>query len=185
MVLMTILALAVLVGVLAAMEIRSRGTASLGGYAVANYRARATVENAPAPDFTAPSLEDGVPMRLSSVHGSVVVLNFWASWCAPCRLEAPGLRSVSNRYRDRSVRFLGVDYLDDDDAGRAFLSEFRLTYPSVTDHSGRLAYRFAVIGFPTTFIIDEGGTIRYRFVGYLSDRVLTHALDDVLSAAAS
>jgi DsbE subfamily thiol:disulfide oxidoreductase len=184
-VLTALLVLAVLVGVLAAMEIRNRGTASIGGYAVANYRARATVENAPAPDFTAPSLADASPIRLSSFRGSVVIVNFWASWCAPCRLEAPGLRSASKRYLRRGVTFLGVDYQDDDDAGRAFMSEFGLAYPSVTDHSGRLAYRFDVIGFPTTLVIDGRGRIRYRFVGYLSQRVLERAVEDVLSSDAS
>ena len=115
------------------------------------------------------------------LSGKVAVVNFWASWCAPCRLEAPGLRRVSDRYRERGVRFLGVDYRDDDAAGRAFVDEFRLTYPSVTDPSGSLAYDYELIGFPTTFIIDAAGTIRYRFVGYLDEEVLADALDDVLS----
>jgi len=175
------LAVAAAVATLALMELRARGTASIGGFTVANYRARAEVENTPAPDFELPSLEEGAPIALSSFRGHVVVLNFWASWCAPCRLEAPGLRRVSERYRDRGVRFLGVDYRDDDAAGRAFVDEFRLRYPSVTDPSGSLAYDFELIGFPTTVIIDPAGTIRYRFVGYLDEGVLEEALNDVLS----
>jgi cytochrome c biogenesis protein CcmG/thiol:disulfide interchange protein DsbE len=179
------LAIAAGVAALAVMELRTRGTSSIGGFAVANYRARAEVENTPAPDFELPSLDDGTPIALSSLRGQVVVLNFWASWCAPCRLEAPGLRRVSERYRERGVRFLGVDYRDDDAAGRAFVEEFRLRYPSVTDPSGSLAYDYELIGFPTTFIIDAAGTIRYRFVGYLDEDVLEKALDDVLSRAPS
>ena len=175
------LAVAAVVATLAVMELRTRGTSSIGGFTVANYRARAEIENTPAPDFELPSLDDGTPIALSSFRGQVVVLNFWASWCAPCRLEAPGLRRVSERYRDRGVRFLGVDYRDDDAAGRAFVGEFRLRYPSVTDPSGSLAYDYELIGFPTTFIIDPAGTIRYRFVGYLDEEVLEEALNDVLS----
>jgi cytochrome c biogenesis protein CcmG/thiol:disulfide interchange protein DsbE len=179
------LAIAAVVAVLAVMELRTRGTSSIGGFTVANYRARAEVENTPAPDFELPSLDGGTPIALSSFRGQVVVLNFWATWCAPCRVEAPGLRRVSERYRDRGVRFLGVDYRDDDAAGRAFVDEFDLPYPSVTDPSGSLAYDYELIGFPTTFIIDPAGTIRYRFVGYLDENVLEKALDDVLSRAPS
>jgi len=179
------LAVAAVVATLAVIELRTRGTSSIGGFTVANYRARAEVENTPAPDFELPSLDDGTPIALSSFRGHVVVLNFWASWCAPCRVEAPGLRRVSERYRDRGVRFLGVDYRDDDAAGRAFVDEFRLKYPSVIDPSGSLAYAYELIGFPTTFIIDPAGTIRYRFVGYLDEEVLEDALKDVLSRVPS
>ena len=179
------LAVAAVVATLAVMELRTRGTSSIGGFTVANYRARAEVENTPAPEFELPSLDGGTPIALSSFRGHVVVLNFWASWCAPCRLEAPGLRRVSEGYRDRGVRFLGVDYRDDDAAGRAFVDEFRLRHPSVTDPSGSLAYDYELIGFPTTFIIDPAGTIRYRFVGYLDEDVLQKALNDVLSRVPS
>jgi DsbE subfamily thiol:disulfide oxidoreductase len=179
------LAVAAVVATLAVTELRTRGTSSVGGFTVANYRARAEVENTHAPDFELASLDDGTPIALASFRGVVVVLNFWASWCAPCRLEAPGLRRVSERYRDRGVRFLGVDYRDDDAAGRAFVDEFRLRYPSVTDPSGSLAYDYELIGFPTTFIIDPAGTIRYRFVGYLDEDVLEEALNDVLARASS
>lgn len=177
------LGIAAVVATLAFTELRTRGTSAVGGFTVANYQATAETENTPAPDFELPSLEDGTPIALSSFRGHVVVLNFWASWCAPCRLEAPGLRRVSERYRERGVRFLGVDYRDDEAAARAFVEEFRLPYPSVFDPSGSLAFDFELIGFPTTFIIDAGGTIRYRFVGYLSEDVLEAALDDVLSRA--
>jgi len=179
------LAAAAVVATLAVMELRTRGTSSIGGFTVANYRARAEIENTPAPDFELASLDGGTPIALSSFRGHVVVLNFWASWCAPCRLEAPGLRRVSEGYRDRGVRFLGVDYRDDDAAGRAFVGEFRLRYPSVTDPSGSLAYDYELIGFPTTFIIDPAGTIRYRFVGYLEEEVLEDALNDVLTRVPS
>ena len=174
------LAVAAVVATLAVTELRTRGTSSIGGFTVANYQARAETENTPAPDFELPSLEDGEPIALSSFRGHVVVLNFWASWCAPCRLEAPGLRRVSGRYRDRGVRFLGVDYRDDEAAARAFVDEFRLPYLSVSDPSGSLAYDYGLIGFPTTFVIDPAGTIRYRFLGYLEEAVLEDAFDDVL-----
>src|SRR6266496_3873157 len=119
-----VLAIAAVVASLAVVELRERGSSSIGGFTVANYRARAEVENTPAPDFELPSLEGGSPITLSSFRGHVVMLNFWASWCAPCRVEAPGLRRVSERYHDWGVRFLGVDYRDNDAAARAFVDEF-------------------------------------------------------------
>lgn len=178
-------AAAAVVAGLALFQLRGQGTSAVGGFTVADYRARAEAQNTPAPDFELPSLEDEKPIRLSSLRGHVVVLNFWASWCPPCRLEAPGLHRVSERYRDDGVRFLGVDYRDDEAAARAFVNEFGLKYPSVSDPSGSLAYDFELIGFPTTFIIDPTGTIRYRFVGYLDEAVLEDAVDDVLSRDAS
>jgi DsbE subfamily thiol:disulfide oxidoreductase len=184
-VLMGVGAAAAVVVALALVELRTQGTSAVGGFTVANYQARAEVENTPAPDFELPSLEGGEPIRLSSFRGDVVVLNFWASWCAPCRLEAPGLRRVSERYRGEGVRFLGVDYRDDDAAARAFVEEFRLKYPSVADPSGSLADDYGLIGFPTTFIIDPEGTIRYRFVGYLDEAVLERSVNDVLTGGAS
>jgi len=177
--------LAVVVGALALFQLRTQGTSAVGGFVVADYQARAEVESSPAPDFELALLEKGKPIRLSSFRGHVVVLNFWASWCAPCRVEAPGLRRVSQRYRDQGVRFLGVDYRDDAAAARAFVDEFRLGYPSVSDPSGSLTHDYELIGFPTTFIIDPAGTMRYRFVGYLDEAVLEEALNDVLSRGRS
>ena len=173
------------VAALAIGELRARGTAGIGGLTVADYQARAEVQSTPAPDFSLPSLEGGDPVTLSSFRGHLLVLNFWASWCAPCRTEAPGLKLVSDHYRARGVSFLGVDERDDDAAGRAFVREFGWSYPSASDPAGSLAYRYGLIGLPTTFIIDPLGTIRYRFLGYLDRDVLRAVLDDLLSGGGS
>lgn len=176
-------AVAIVVG-LAIGELRSRGTSGIGGFTVANYKARAETQNAPAPEFSLPSLGGGDPVGVSSFRGHLLVLNFWASWCAPCRTEAPGLRWVSEHYRARGVRFLGVDERDDDAAAQAFVREFGWRYPSVSDPAGSLAFDCDLIGLPTTFVIDPHGTIRYRFLGYLDRDVLRAALDDLLEESA-
>jgi cytochrome c biogenesis protein CcmG/thiol:disulfide interchange protein DsbE len=168
---------------LATVEFRTRGTGDIGGFTVANYKARAEVESTPAPEFSLPSLDGGERVGVSSFRGHVVVLNFWASWCFPCRTEAPGLRWVSEHYRAQGVRFLGVDERDDQAAARAFVEEFGWRYPIASDPAGSLAYGYRLIGLPTTFIIDPSGTIRYRFQGYLDRDVLRSALDDVLSGS--
>jgi len=155
---------------------------SSAGITVANFRAVAESDGRRAPAFTLPSL-DGSDIHLSERPGQVIVLNFWASWCAPCRVEASDLQGVWDRYRDRGVRFIGVDYLDDDASGRAFVDEFAVTYPSAVDQAGSLASEYEVIGVPTTFVISPDGTIVFRFTGRIDAAVLSRALDDVLDPA--
>jgi len=165
---------------IAAAEYRSRQTQGVLGFSVADYQAKAEIQQGSAPDFTLPSLQGGRPITLSSLRGHVAVLNFWGSWCAPCRIEAPGLEQTWQDYRSKGVRFVGVDERDDDAAGRAFVSEFRLGYPSVTDASGRLAAPYGLFGMPTTFVIDAQGQLWYRFVGYLNADILRSTLETVV-----
>jgi peroxiredoxin len=131
---------------LAMVELQDRSGTQGGALSVANYRARAEVVDTPAPDFELPLLEGDGSLRLSSLRGRVVVVNFWASWCAPCRLEAPDLQAAWEDYRDRDVRFLGVDELDDRYAAQGFVREFGITYPRVFDPSGSLADDYRFIG---------------------------------------
>jgi DsbE subfamily thiol:disulfide oxidoreductase len=180
---MVLLGLVLLVVVLAVAELRSRGTAGIEGIGVADYRAHAETRSEPAPDFSLPVLDGTGSLSLGSFRGQVVVLNFFASWCNPCRLEAPGLRRTSQDYLHEGVRFLGVNERDNDAAGQAFLDEFRLGYPAVSDPSGSLGDDYDLYGMPTTFVIDASGIIRYRFVGYVQEDSLRGALDAVLQGA--
>jgi len=182
---MAIFGLVLLVVVLAVQELRSRGTSGESGITVANYRAVAQVDDRPAPDFRMPALSGSGDIALRDFRGRVVALNFWASWCGPCRREAAGLQSTWEAYRDRSVRFLGIDYRDDRAAARAYEREFGITYPSVYDPGGVLAFHYQLAGLPTTFIIDGAGRIVYRFVGYTDAAILRDALEDVLGRGRS
>lgn len=159
---------------------RGLGPSSGAGFGAITQPAAPIVIDEPAPDFELPLLGEDGSMSLSSLRGNVVVLNFWASWCAPCRQEAPGLQATSERYADRGVRFLGVDYLDQEAAGLTFARELGIAYPSVSDPSGTLGDDFRFLGLPVTIVVDDQGVMRFRFEGYVTERSLRDALDIVL-----
>jgi cytochrome c biogenesis protein CcmG/thiol:disulfide interchange protein DsbE len=114
----------------------------------------------PAPDFDLELLDGSGRLRLSSLEGEkVVVLNFWASWCLPCKDEAPILQAGWERWRDRGVLFLGVDAQDFKSDARRFVARYGITYPSVYDGRGSTLGRFGVTGFPETYFVDRRGRL--------------------------
>ncbi len=179
---MAVIGIVLWVVVLAVQELRSRGTGGESGITIANCRAVAQADDRPAPDFEMAALDGDDQIRLSDLAAEVVVLNFWASWCGPCRLEAPDLERTWEEFRNKGVQFLGVDYRDDRAAATAFVKEFGITYPSVYDPAGTLAFDYELVGVPTTFVIDGSGQIVYQFRGYLNGPVLNSAIEDVLPA---
>jgi thiol-disulfide isomerase/thioredoxin len=124
-----------------------------------------------APDVTG-TLLDGRKFRLSSYRGDVVVLNFWGSWCAPCREEAPVLAALARHFASTGVRFLGVDMNDNVASARAYMQDFRISYPSFNDPGGEIALAFhgtvPPSAIPTTLVLDRAGRIAARVVGGVS-----------------
>ena len=160
----------------------ARGGSRSGVLGTAEGRAVAVAVDVPAPDFELPVIgHPGSTIALSSLKGQVIVLNFWASWCLPCRDEAPGLREAWERSRGQQrVRFLGVNELDDEAGARAFQREFHMTYPSVFDPSASLAADYGFFGLPATYVIDAQGVMRYRFTGSVTDSALADAVRSAL-----
>ena len=113
-------------------------------------------------------------------RGRVAVVNFWASWCGPCRLEQPGLERLSQELEDQGVQFVGVNFQDDRAAALAYLEEFEVTYQSVADREGILAHRFGVPYLPATVLIDARGEMRYRLVGAQTETTLRGYLTELL-----
>ena len=128
----------------------------------------------PAPDFTLAALShDPVPaIHLATLKGKPIVLNFWASWCDPCKHEAPLLEAIWQRVQSQGVVFLGVDYDDTQGDGLAFLQTYGITYRSVMDKDGAVAINYGVTGVPETFFIDRRGIIVQKVIGELTQQTL-------------
>jgi thiol-disulfide isomerase/thioredoxin len=134
----------------------------------------------PAPALSGTSLT-GTPIALSAFHGHPVVIDFWASWCGPCRAQQDELNSLVSRFTARGVEFVGVDIRDDSANALAYVHEFRVQYPSVFDPASDDAASFNVDAPPTTLVVDGSGTIRLRELGTLVD--VTSTLNSLLGGA--
>ena len=138
----------------------------------------------PAPDFSMELIRDG-DITLSEQQGSVVVINFWASSCPPCRTEARDLEAAWRNYQDRDVVFIGANIQDRVERARGFLDEFGVTYPNGLDVGGRISIDYGVVGIPVTFVVDGEGTVARRWVGEIDPERLTTWIDELLAGTAS
>lgn len=134
--------------------------------------------NRPAPTFSLADLAGG-NVDLASYRGQVVLLNFWATWCEPCKREMPALEAANQRYGGQGLTIIGVNLTDDElvrgnteEDIRAFINQFNVTYSTALDTSGEVTNAYRVFPLPTSFFIDAQGQIRYVHVGELT-------LDDV------
>lgn len=132
-----------------------------------------------APEFEFTTF-DGETVRLSDLRGKGVVLNFWASWCDPCRAEAALLEEAWRREEANGIVFIGLDYLDQEHSALAYLAEFDITYPNGPDVQSAAARRYGIQGVPETFFIDGEGRIASMVIGpVLSKADLERRLDAI------
>jgi cytochrome c biogenesis protein CcmG/thiol:disulfide interchange protein DsbE len=133
----------------------------------------------PAPAFSLERL-DGGHVTLDELRGRPVVLNFWASWCLPCREEAAMLTKLAADHADRGVVVIGVFYQDDAGSAADFMRRYGQTYPGLLDPSGRTALDYGVFGIPETYFIDADGVIRARQFGPLVAGELEFTMTKIL-----
>lgn len=149
---------------------------------IVDERAVVVTDPSAAPPITLPSLEGDRSIAAPDPDATATVVNFWASWCKPCRDEAPDLQATFERYRSRGVAFIGINERDNRASALQFASQVGFTFPSGFDPDGRLAFGYQLVGMPTTVVIDREGEIRYRFTGIVDAARLRQALDDLLAS---
>ena len=140
-------------------------------------------ERSPAPAFDLPKLGGGGSESLADYRGQVVVLNFWASWCKPCRDESPLLERWHRRIRDRGATVLGVDILDVTGRAQDFVDEYGLTYPMLKDKDGEGLDKFGVVAYPETFVIDRQGRIAAVARGPVDDAFMRRNVAPLLEGS--
>ena len=138
---------------------------------------------APAPDFTL-NLFDGQELSLSQHLGQPMVINFWASWCPPCRAEAPALENTWKAYEDEGVLFVGVNVQDRAEDAQAYLREIDVTYPNGPDIGGKAMQSYGGFGLPATFFVNREGIIERRWVGAVNEKQLVAWTDELVAGIA-
>lgn len=166
---LVVLALVVVMGIRLA-----RGPATLGEVKLKPYS---------APDFSM-ELFDGSRYSLAQQRGSVVVINFWASWCVPCQTEAPILEDAFQRYQGQGVRFIGVDIKDTPDDARTFLRRYVSNYPNGFDEQKQIYINYGVYGLPETFVVDRNGMVVHHVIGPVTETQLNSWLAPLAAAKA-
>lgn len=136
----------------------------------------------PFPDLTLGYLEQAGELEFADLQGEILIVNFWASWCFPCRAEHPVLTDASAAYDGRGVHFVGVLYQDREAQGIEFLDEFGrgTNYSYVVDADSRATVELGVYGIPETYFVDANGVIRAKVQGEVTARLLTDTIDALL-----
>jgi cytochrome c biogenesis protein CcmG, thiol:disulfide interchange protein DsbE len=123
-----------------------------------------------APGFTLPRLDSGRELSLADLRGKAVIVNFWASWCEPCKKESPMLEAAWKKYKDQGLVIVGIDYDDFKGEARSFARRYGLTYPLVHDRKKSTVARYGVVGVPETLFVDRRGRlVGDRVVGQLDE----------------
>ncbi len=170
------LVVAVMVAFIVVLALMLRGQDGRSGFGIISSGRLVELDPRPAPDFLLETYA-GESLQLSNLRGDVVVLNFWASWCPPCRIEAPVLERVADAYRNRDVSVIGIGVWDDANQAMEFLAEFGVTYPNAEDTTRLIPVEYGVTGLPETFIVDRRGVLRSHWIGPLTDEQLADLIE--------
>ncbi len=139
----------------------------------------------PAPDFSLTKLDGSASVSLSDFKGKPVIINFWASWCAPCKEEIPFLQKTWTEYKDKGIIFIGIDVLDDTAAANKFVETFNIDYINLSDNKAKVTNQFGVIALPATFFIDSNGNISKQnygpFLGESGEKLFINYLEEIIN----
>ena len=139
----------------------------------------------PAPDAPMPRLEGGGDGSLAEYRGRWVLVNVWASWCVPCKEEAPALESFQDQHGGPRFTVLGIDSRDLSGDGQAFVKRFGLTYPQLRDGNGDVAHEYGTTGVPENYLVDPRGVVRLHVVGPVTSDSLREEVAPLLSEGKS
>ena len=126
----------------------------------------AAIEGGTAPDFSLPELNSETHHQLSDLQGKVVYLDFWASWCAPCRVSFPEIIQLKQDLADKPFEVIAITVDENPEDARRFLRRYDVPYPILLDSDGQLAARYSLPGMPTSFVIDQHGLIQLQHSGF-------------------
>ena len=171
---------AALVGLLAWAAVQSGGNP--GGLGVNSAPGEEPASGRRAPDFAVTTLDGGRVYDNEALHGEYALIDFWSSWCPPCRAEAPDLAAVYEEYEDAPVEFLGVAIWDQTRDVLAHVERYRVSYPNAMDADGDMVVAFGVRGIPEKYILDREGKIVRKLTGPVSRERLREILDELLAS---
>lgn len=141
-------------------------------------------EQRQASDFEITLFDDGAPgdqtLKLSDLRGKLVMVDFWSSWCPPCRAEAPTLAEVYRSYEGQPVEFVGIDVWDTEKGASDYLSRYGVTFPAGEDPQGKIAVEYGLRGIPEKYFVDADGVIRQKFIGPMKRETLVALIDGYL-----
>ncbi len=166
----TVLAAAVLIGVLTTLALAFRRDP---------HDIKTGTVGKPAPAFALERLDGAGQLSLADYKGRVVILNFWASWCIPCKQENPALAAMYERYRTSDATLIGIVYQDSREAARDYTARMGNTWPSVVDADGHTAIAYGVFGIPETFFVRPDGVIAGRHIGPIDEETLVNGIEAI------
>jgi len=141
-------------------------------------------ENPAAKSFTLESLGGNEEIGLENFKGKPIVINFWATWCGPCKQEIPFFEKTWKEYKDKGVVFLGIDVMDDKENAEEFIETLGISYTNLYDPSGKTSNAYGVVALPATFFIDKNGNIAVKhygsFLGSDAEKAFKSYLEDII-----
>ena len=170
------IALAILAVGLALWFVASSGAHLRGALAGSTGGTARLAIGAPAPDFVLTDLDGGV-VQLGALRGRPVVLNFWATWCAPCRIEMPEIARVHAQFRDQNLAVIGIDLQEEPETVRAAVARGQFPWTFAVDPDGAVARTYQITSLPSTVFIDRAGIVRAVFVGATTQELLAQKVE--------